>query len=82
MLVAIREMYKNVQTRVRHKGMLSDPCPVLQGTRQSGKSVFLPYHNGLIHVVVLQKSGYGCCMYPIKICFPTVADDMVYGFMS
>jgi len=77
-LVAIREMYRNVQTRVRHKGMLSDPFPVLQRTRQGGKSsplLYLTYINGLIDE--LQNSGYGCCMYDIEICAPTVADDMV-----
>ena len=71
-------MYRNVQTRVRHKGMLSDPFPVFHGTRQGGKSsqlLYLTYINGLIDE--LQNSGYGRCMYAIKICAPTVADDMV-----
>ncbi|KAH3864103.1 hypothetical protein DPMN_027117 [Dreissena polymorpha] len=37
-LVAFRNMYQNVTSRVRYQGLLSGPHPVRQGSRQGGKS--------------------------------------------
>ena len=77
-LLAFRDMYRNATSRVRHQGLLSEPLPVRQGTRQGGKSsplLYLVYVNGLIEE--LESSGNGTCLYDINMAAPTVADDMV-----
>ena len=77
-LVAFRNMYQNVISRMRYQGLLSGPLPVRQGTRQGGKSsplFYLVYINGLISE--LEESGNGVCLYDINMSAPTVADDMV-----
>lgn len=77
-LLSIRELYRNSKCRVRYQGILSQEFPVLQGTRQGGKSsplLYLVFINGLIEEI--EASGYGYCMYNMAISSPTVADDMV-----
>ena len=77
-LVAFRDMYQNVTSRVRYQGLLSGLLPVRQGTRQGGKSsplFYLVFINGLISE--LKESGNGVCLYDINMSAPTVADDMV-----
>ncbi|KAH3879438.1 hypothetical protein DPMN_005787 [Dreissena polymorpha] len=76
--LAIREMYRNSTSRVRHRGLISEPLPIGQGTRQGGKSsplLYLIYINGLIEK--LEESSNGLCIYDINMASPTVADDMV-----
>jgi hypothetical protein len=76
-LISIREMYRDATSCVRHKGLISHSFPVLQGTRQGGKTsplCYLVYINGLIKQ--LEASDYGFVMYNIKLSSPTVADDM------
>ncbi|KAH3769958.1 hypothetical protein DPMN_171237 [Dreissena polymorpha] len=77
-LVAFRDMYQNVTSRVRYQGLLSGPLPVRQGTRLGGESsplFYLVYINGLISE--LEESGNGVCLYDINMSAPTVADDML-----
>ncbi|KAH3699470.1 hypothetical protein DPMN_074426 [Dreissena polymorpha] len=50
-ILALRELYRNSTSRVHHRGLISEPLPVGQGTRQRGKSLpllYLIYINGLI----------------------------------
>ncbi|KAH3896102.1 hypothetical protein DPMN_020275 [Dreissena polymorpha] len=52
-------MYRNSTSRVRHRGLISEPLPIGQGTRQGGKSsplLYLIYINGLIEK--LEESVY------------------------
>ncbi|XP_052799264.1 uncharacterized protein LOC128230877 [Mya arenaria] len=77
-LLAIREMYEGAKSRVRYRGLFSEELPVVQGTRQGGKSspiLYLIYINDLINE--LQKSNNGLCLYYINMSAPTFADDMV-----
>ena len=49
-LLSIREMYTNSRSRVKTQGLFSEEFPVLQGTRQGGKSsplMYLVFINGL-----------------------------------
>ena len=58
----------NATSRVRHQGLLSEPLPVRQGTRQRGKSsplLYFVYANGLIEE--LDNNGNGTCLYDINI---------------
>ena len=76
--IAITEMYKNVTSSVRYKGLISESFPIQQGTRQGGKSsplLYLLYINDLIKE--LESSRLGMCMYNVDLCSPTVADFMV-----
>ncbi|XP_053398165.1 uncharacterized protein LOC128556626 [Mercenaria mercenaria] len=77
-LIAFKDMYYNVTSRVRYQGLFSSMFPVLQGTRQGGKSsplFYLVFINGLIKD--LERSGQGMCIYNMNLCSPTVADDML-----
>ena len=52
--IAITEMYKNVTSSVRYKGLISESFPIQQGTRQGGKSsplLYLLYVNDLIEQI-------------------------------
>ena len=72
--IAITEMYKNVTSSVRYKGLISESFPIQQGTRQGGKSsplLYLLYINDLIKE--LESSRLGMCMYNVDLCSPTVA---------
>jgi len=77
-LMSLKDMYNDVRSRVRYQGLLSDSFPVLQGTRQGGKTsplLYLVYIDGLIKE--LCTSGNGLCIHDINLSCPTVADDMV-----
>ncbi|XP_060587399.1 uncharacterized protein LOC132742907 [Ruditapes philippinarum] len=76
-------MYKRVTSYVKYQGIKSDSFPVLQGTRQGGKSsplFYLLFIDGLIKE--LEKCGYGFCVYDLNVSTPTVADDMVLVSLS
>ena len=67
-LLSIREMYTNSRSRVKTQGLFSEEFPVLQGTRQGGKSsplMYLVFINGLIEE--LEVSGFGFCLYGKQI---------------
>ncbi|KAH3857946.1 hypothetical protein DPMN_100564 [Dreissena polymorpha] len=71
-------MYRNSTSRVRNRGLLSEPLPIGHGSRQGGKSstlFYLIYINGLIEKV--EESDNGRCIYDINMTSPSVADDMV-----
>ena len=77
-LLPLRDMYTNSRSRKKLQGLLSDEFPVLQGTRQGGKSspmMYLVFINELIRE--LERSNFGMCLYGMNMCSPTVADDMV-----
>ncbi|KAH3712747.1 hypothetical protein DPMN_072503, partial [Dreissena polymorpha] len=81
-LAAFRDMYRNTKSRVRYQRLHSCELPVLQGTRQGGKSsplLYLVYIDGLI--TELMNSKNGVCLYDLNLCAPTHAatDDDVTG---
>lgn len=82
-LFSLCAMYRNSHSQVRCQGLLSSSFPVLQGTKQAGKTsplIYLVYINGLIEE--LEASGQGLCVFNRYVCSPTVADDMVLVLLS
>jgi len=80
---AIRNMYDSMASCVSNQGLTSNCFPILQGTRQGGKSspyIYLVYIDGLIKE--LEKSGHGLSLYCLNMSCPTVADDMVLISLS
>ena len=80
---ALLDMYTNMKSVVKYKGLTSDWFPVLQGTRQGGISspkLYLLFINGLIQE--LENSQLGICIYNKCFCSPTVADDMCLASFS
>ena len=76
-LSAFMEMYSNMTSVVRNRGHSSAPIPILQGTRQGGRTsaqCYLAYINELINI---SNSGLGICLYNCNTSCPTVADDMI-----
>jgi len=72
-----RYVYICEQSPVRYQGLLSEQFPVLQGTRQGGKSsllVYLFYIDNLIRELCMIENGL--FVYRINFSCPTVADDM------
>ena len=76
-LLALRAMYKDASCHVKHCGLRSKNFPVMQGTKQGGRSspiLYLAFIDGLIKE--LEDSGQGVCMYGTNVSSPTFADDM------
>ncbi|KAH3805763.1 hypothetical protein DPMN_134070 [Dreissena polymorpha] len=83
-LAAFRDMYRNTTGRVRYQFCTKCELPVLQGTRQGGKSsplLYIVYIDGLITELLNSKNCV--CLYDLNLCAPTVADDcMVLVYCS
>jgi len=80
---AFVSMYKDIESRVRFRGYLSDWFPVLRGTRQGGVSspkLYLLYIDGLLREI--EASGLGFCIFNCNFASPTVADDMCLVTLS
>lgn len=76
-MIAIQQLYDGASCNVKYSGLQSDSFPVLQGTRQGGKSsplMYLVFIDGLIKA--LEQSQLGVCLYNVQVSSPTVADDM------
>jgi hypothetical protein len=61
--LAFKSMYTNMLSCVKYQGKVSECFIVLQGTRQGGKTS--------------PKSGFGICVYNVRVSSPTVADDIL-----
>ena len=75
-LIAFTELYRNVNSFVKYKGLTSETFPIQQGTRQGNKSsplLYLLYINGLIKE--LEASKLGMCMYWLR---PLNDEDMKF----
>ena len=75
-LIAFTELYRNVNSYVKYKGLTSETFPIQQGTRQGNKSsplLYLLYINGLIKE--LEVSKLGMCMYWLR---PLNDEDMKF----